>query len=105
MLNFVTALSTCEFGRYFLMKSYSLELLLLLRDHEEIDGIEEIYNSLKSAVPKYPAFLNYLSFLENKNCIVRRESQSKKSRKCIALSKACRDAIDAIDAIDANQTC
>lgn len=98
MRNYLAKLSHCDFCKHFLRKSYSLELLLLLRDHNEIEGIEEIYTSLKSAVPKYPAFLNYLDFLESRNCIVRYQSQHKKSRKCVTLSKACRDAIDAIDA-------
>ena len=71
--------------QYFLEKSFSLELLLLLYNQNEFEGIENIYQFLVSPKPKYPAFKSYLIYLNHKNCINIDDGKIKKSSKSISL--------------------
>ena len=71
--------------QYFLEKSFSLELLLLLYNHNEFEGIENIYQVLVSPKPKYPAFKSYLIYLYHKGCINIDDGKIKKSSKTISL--------------------
>ena len=71
--------------QYFLEKSFSLELLLLLYNQNEFEGIENIYYILVSPKPKYPAFKSYLIYLNHKNCINIDDGKIKKSSKTISL--------------------
>ena len=89
-------LSQDEHARHFMIKNYSLEMLMILYLNEGIDGVEELYCALKTPTPKYPAFLSYIKFLESKKCIFRYESSEKKSKKFICLTEICRTAIDRI---------
>ena len=70
----------------FLEKSFSLELLLLLYNLNEFEGVENIYQVLVSPKPKYPAFKSYLIYLNHKNCINIVDGKIKKSSKTISLS-------------------
>ena len=92
-LETIQALSNCRFGKYFLTRSYSLEMLLYLLEHKEAEGIEEFLSALKSTTPKLPAFLSFISLLEAKNCVIRAESKSKKSKRTVALTPECLKAI------------
>lgn len=89
----IRGLARCRFGKHFLTKSYSLELLLYLLEHNVAEGIEETLRALKTATPKLPAFFSYIAFLESKGCVVKIESESKRSRRSIKLTPECEDAI------------
>ena len=71
--------------QYFLEKSFSLELLLLLYNQKYFEGIENIYHILVSPKPKYPAFKSYLIYLNHKDCINIDDGKIKKSSKTISL--------------------
>lgn len=72
--------------KFFLEKQYSLELLFLLNNEIEIEGLEKTYQDLKSPKPKYPAFKTYINYLEQKNCIKIKSGKTKKSSKILELS-------------------
>ena len=92
-LRTIYSLSQCPYGRYFLTKSYSLELLLYLLEKKRAEGIEELLLELKSTTPKLPAFLSYISLLESKGCVVKIENETKRSKKMILLTTECEDAV------------
>lgn len=92
----ILLLSENLFGKYFLKKNFSLELLMLLFERDCVEGLEELTKSLASPTPKAPALNAYLSLLESKNCIVKAAGDSKKSRRKIFLTQSCRDSIAAI---------
>lgn len=71
--------------QHFLEKSFSLELLLLLYNQNEFEGIENIYQVLVSPKPKYPAFKSHLIYLNHKDCINIDDGKIKKSSKTISL--------------------
>ena len=71
--------------QHFLEKSFSLELLLLLYNQNDFEGIENIYQVLVSPKPKYPAFKSYLIYLNHKDCINIDDGKIKKSSKTISL--------------------
>ena len=92
-LKYIHLLSECNFGRHFLTKSYSFELLLYLLENKKAEGIEDLLIELKSTTPKLPAFLSYISLLEAKGCIEKNENGTKRSKKTIVLTTACENAI------------
>ena len=71
--------------QFFLEKSFSLELLLILYNQNEFEGIENIYQILVCPKPKYPAFKSYLINLNHKYCIIIDDGKIKKSSKTISL--------------------
>ena len=89
----IKSLSECNFGKYFLMKSYSIELLLYLLEFKEALGMEDFLCELKSATPKMPAFIAYISLLEEKGCILKSKNKAKGSKRTIALTLECENAI------------
>ena len=89
----IKSLSECNFGKYFLMKSYSIELLLYLLEFKEALGMEDFLCELKSATPKMPAFIAYISLLEEKGCILKSINKAKGSKRTIALTLECENAI------------
>ena len=93
MLNQIYSLSQCRFGRHFLTKSYSIELLLYLLENKRAEGIEYLLLELKSTTPKLPAFLSYISLLEAKGCVSKTENEAKRSKKSISLTTDCENAI------------
>ena len=82
--------------QYFLEKSFSLELLLLLYNQNEFEGIENIYHIFLSPKPKYPAFKSYLIYLNHKDCIHIDDGKIKKSSKTISLKSKVFLEFDAI---------
>lgn len=86
-------LSDCEFGKHFLTRSYSIELMLVLLENSFVDGIDDLYHSLCCSVPKQPAFLHYLDYLESKNCIKKSPSPTKRNKKLVSLTDDCKAAI------------
>ena len=80
----------------FLEKSFSLELLLLLYNQKEFEGIENIYQVLVSPKPKYPAFKSYLIYLNLKGLIKIDDGKIKKSSKTISLKADVFLELDAI---------
>ena len=84
-LSIINKIASSKRLQYFLEKSFSLELLLLLYNQNEFEGIENIYQVLVSPKPKYPAFKSYLIYLNHKNCINIDDGKIKKSSKSISL--------------------
>lgn len=93
MLRNIDLLSKCRFGRHFLTKSYSIELLLYLLDNKKAEGIEDLLLELRSTTPKMPAFLSYISLLEAKGCVTKTENEAKRSKRTIMLTTDCENAI------------
>ena len=92
-LHQILLLSQCRFGRHFLTKSYSLELLLYFVENRQADGIEDLLRSLKSTTPRLPAFLAYISLLEAKGCVTKTRTEFKESKRTIMLTTECENAI------------
>ncbi len=92
----ISQLSASDFGRHFLTRSYSLELLLLLYENDQVDGIEQLYAMIQSKKSKMPAFLGFLNYLEDRQCIIKFTNEEKKSQRIISLTVDCRAEIDSI---------
>jgi hypothetical protein len=92
-LRTIYSLAQCQYGKYFLTKSYSVELLLYLLEHRQADGIEDLLLSLKSSTPKFPAFLSYIALLEAKGCITKIENAAKRSKRTIKLTTECEEVV------------
>ena len=92
-LDQIKKMALCQYGKHFLTKSYSIELLLFLLKNKRANGVEDLLISLKSSTPKFPAFLSYISLLEAKGCIKKLENDTKRSKKTIMLTQECDQAI------------
>ena len=95
-LSIINKIAKSQKLQLFLEKSFSLELLLLLYNENEFEGIENIYQVLVSPKPKYPAFKSYLIYLNHKNCINIVDGKIKKSSKTISLKSEVLLEFDAI---------
>lgn len=89
----IAALSKCPFGKWFLLKSYSLELLFKLLD-SDAEGLDELRKSMRSATPQLAAFLDFISLLEGKGCVERVSGASKKSKRVLRLTAQARKSIE-----------
>ena len=78
LLEKIRLLSNDDILSHFLEESYSLELLLVLLKNEKSDGIESLYNSVKSYKPKQPAFDRYISRLVSLGLLVKDKSDDKR---------------------------
>ena len=85
LLTFET-ISLSKYLVYFTSRTYSLELLFILENHKEFEGIENLYQTIFSPKPKYPAFKTYLYFLKDKGCIRIKNGANKKSAKILELN-------------------
>jgi DNA-binding MarR family transcriptional regulator len=92
-LRTIYSLAECQYGKYFLTKSYSIELLLYLLENRQADGIEDLLLNLRSSTPKLPAFLAYIALLEAKGCITKIENVAKRSKRIIMLTRECEEII------------
>ena len=72
--------------RFFLEKSFGLEILFLLQSEGELEGIENTYQIILSPKPKYPAFKSFLIYLYDKRCINIIDGKTKKSSKILRLT-------------------
>ena len=72
--------------RFFLEKSFGLEILFLLQSKGELEGIENTYQIILSPKPKYPAFKSFLTYLDDKRCINIIDGKTKKSSKILRLT-------------------
>ena len=84
-LSLINKIAASKKLQYFLEKSFSLELLLLLYNQNDIEGIENIYQVLVSPKPKYPAFKSNLIYLNQKGCISIDDGKIKQSSKTVSL--------------------
>ena len=84
-LSLINKIAVSKKLQYFLEKSFSLELLLLLYNQNDFEGIENIYHIFVSPKPKYPAFKSYLIYLNHKGCINIEDGKIKKSSKSLSL--------------------
>ena len=89
----IAALAKCPFGKWFLLKSYSLELMFKLLD-SDAEGLDELRKSMCSATPQLPAFLDFISLLESKGCVERLSGTSKKSKRVLRLTPQARKSIE-----------
>jgi len=89
------ALSACRYCRLFLLKSYSLELMLSLLE-KDAEGLDELRKGLYSRTPQLPAFLDYISLLESRGCVSRVHGKSKKSQRILKLTPRARSSIEAV---------
>lgn len=89
----IAVLSQCKFGKWFLLKSYSLELMFKLLD-SDAEGLNELRKSMYSATPQLPAFLDFISLLESKGCVERLSGTSKKSKRVLRLTPQARKSIE-----------
>ena len=87
--NIFVLLSKNAYGKHFLLKNYSLELLLILYEEIKIESIDELISKLESNTPKFPAFISYISYLEKNNCIIKITNEKNKSKRIIKLSSIC----------------
>jgi len=78
LLEKIRILSNDDILSHFLEESYSLELLLLLLKNEKFDGIESLYNSIRSYKPKQPAFDRYITRLVSLGLLVKEKSNDKR---------------------------
>ena len=92
-LKTIKKISKNEYLKYFLLKSFSLEMLIILYENEHVESIDRLYLSLHSFVPKMPAFLNYLSFLEQKQCILKLINEEKNSSRKVVLNEKCKSEL------------
>lgn len=88
MMNLTTIkkISVSKKIRFFLEKSFGLEILFLLKSEGELEGIENTYQIIVSPKPKYPAFKSFLIYLKDKRCINIENGQTKKSSKVLSLT-------------------
>ena len=56
-LSFFKHLSSSKLLVHFLARSYSLELLFILSDYKEFEGIVNLYLKIISSKPKYASYL------------------------------------------------
>jgi hypothetical protein len=88
MMNLTTIkkISVSKKIRFFLEKSFGLEILFLLQSEGELEGIENTYQIILSPKPKYPAFKSFLIYLKDKRCINIIDGKTKKSSKILRLT-------------------
>lgn len=88
MMNLATIkkISVSKKIRFFLEKSFGLEILFLLQSKGELEGIENTYQIILSPKPKYPAFKSFLIYLDDKRCINIIDGKTKKSSKILRLT-------------------
>ena len=89
----IESLSKCSYGKHFLLKSYSIEILLYLLENIQANGIDELLSQIKSNKPKLPAFISYISYLESKDCITKGRNSDKGSKVTIRLTDECENTI------------
>jgi len=73
----------------FFAKSYGLELLTILLDAypREIEGVENLFDTLQSPKPRYRTFLNHIDLLNQMKIVEFNEGARKKSAKTIKLTE------------------
>ena len=90
MDNIIDVIGSESSTRYFLSKSYGIELMLLLAEFEKNNadnGIEDTYDRIKFYKPRRAAFSSFCNDLEVNGSIKYIESSKKKSKKIIRLSE------------------
>ena len=83
--------------KYFLSKSYGIELMLLLAEFEKDNadnGIEDTYEGIKFYRPRRAAFSSFCNDLEENGSIKYIESSKKKSKKVIRLSEKSKEIVN-----------
>ena len=79
-------ISETKLLRYFLLKPYGLELLFLLSESGEDDGIDDTHRKISSISVQKSMLSNFLTQLESKGVIELTQSIYKKSKKIPKLS-------------------
>ena len=86
--------------KYFALKPYGLEMLLLLYDTQKNGqeiSIDEVYNALVSPMPRREAFGIFLNQLEQASLIEKRVHSNKRSMKKIELSRNIVKALNSLE--------
>ena len=72
--------------KFFLEKSYSFELLLLLMNKDKFSKTQ-LHDNICSKKPRIDAFDHYINRLVTNNILIKQRSMNKKSEVCISLVK------------------
>ena len=72
--------------RYFLEKSYSIELLFLLYEKKSFYGIEILYHEIKSPKGGLSDFIKYIDYLHEKACLDIEDNPQSPEEKIVKLS-------------------
>ena len=59
----IEKLSKCQYGKHFLTRSYSIELLIYLLEFNQVEGIDDFLFKLYSAKPKLQHFCHISAYL------------------------------------------
>ena len=85
-LNFVKQLTETKKVKYFLEKSYGLELLFFLYENNNISGIENLYYEIKYPKGRLPSFRKYIYYLRDKKCVNVKDNNKILREKIVILS-------------------
>ena len=67
--NFIKHLPETKKVKFFLEKSYGIELLFFLYEHNNFSGIENLYYEIKYPKGKLPSFRKFIYYLNDKKCL------------------------------------
>ena len=96
VINIIRKIADAPILKPFLSKPFSLELLFILLEQNEFEGIERLFQVLVSPKPKYPAYKNFLLHLQQKNCIEIKNGKTKMSSKTLSLTENAKKALSEI---------
>ena len=85
-LEIFNKLPQTSYLRYFLEKSYSIELLVLLYEKKSFYGIEILYNEIKFPKGNLSDFIKYTDYLNENECLVIEDNLESSKEKLIKLS-------------------
>ena len=68
-MNFIKYLPRTKQLKFFLEKSYGIELLLFLYENNNFSGIENLYYEIQYPKGRLPSFRKFVYYLYDKNCV------------------------------------
>ena len=79
-------LPQANYLRYFLEKSYSIELLVLLYEKQSFYGMETLYHEIKFPKGDLSDFIKYIDYLHEKACLDIEDNHESPEEKLVKLS-------------------
>ncbi len=95
-MNFIRDLNNTDKIKYFLEKSYGIELLFFLYEHNNFSGIENLYYEIKYPKGRLPSFRKFIYYLYDKNCVKVEENNKILREKIVILSSSLFLELDSI---------
>ena len=95
-LEIFNKLPQTSYLRYFLEKSYSIELLVLLYEKKSFYGIEILYHEIKFPKGDLSGFIKYIDYLNENACLVIKDNLESPKEKLVKLSAGSFLEFDAI---------